>query len=334
MINHEHTGEEAVFTIADFSFESGERMRGLKVGYVTHGRLNAARDNAVLLMPETANTRHSADGYIGAGNALDPSRHFVIAVDAIGAGTSSSPQEGLGEAFPRYSIRDMVRAEHALIEALGVRRLRAVVGASMGAFQALEWSIHFPQAAERAVLLVPAARAGNVFRAVVRAMIETIRLDPAWNGGRYDAQPVAGLRAAGRIYYPWTVADAYLESLTPQALEAELGGTVERAAAWDAWALIRRYQASSDHDVSAPFGGNMAQALGRIRAALLVMPTSSDRLLGVHTAREIAGHVKRAEYAEIPSARGHLGWRAVQGAAETAFIADRVGRFLDQKVDS
>jgi homoserine O-acetyltransferase len=339
MINHEHAGprvpaadfvrgEEAVFTIADFGFESGERMRGLKVGYVTHGTLNAARDNAVLLAPGTANTRHSADGYIGTGNALDPSRHFIIAVDAIGAGTSSSPLDGLGEAFPCYSIRDMVRAEHALVESLGVKRLRAVVGASMGAFQALEWTIQFPQAAERAVLLVPAARAGNVFRAAVRAMIEAIRLDPAWNGGRYRAQPLAGLRAAGRIYYPWTVADAYLDSLAPQALEAELGGTVERSAAWDAWSLIRRYEASSAHDVAIPFGGDMARALGCIEAAVLVMPTSSDRLLGLQSAREIAAGVRRAEYVEVPSARGHLGWRAVKGAAETAFIAGRISRFL------
>jgi homoserine O-acetyltransferase len=303
-------------------------MRGLELGYVTHGRLNAARDNAILLAPGTANTRHSADGYIGSGNALDPARHFIIAVDAIGAGTSSKPQDGLGEAFPLYNIRDMVRSEHALVESLGVRRLKAVVGASMGAFQALEWAIQFPEAAARAVLLVPAARAGNVFRCVVRAMIETIQLDPSWNDGRYVSQPLAGLRAAGRLYYPWTVADAYLESLTPEALEAELRGTVERAAAWDAWTLIRRYQASSSHDVSRPFGGNLAQALARVQASVLVMPTSSDRLLGLETAREIARFVRRAEYAEVRSARGHLGWRAVEGAAETAFIIERVARFL------
>lgn len=328
-------GEEGVFAVGEFAFESGERLRELQVGYVTHGRLNAARDNAILLAPGTANTRHSADGYIGPGNALDPTRHFIIAVDAIGAGTSSKPQDGLGGAFPVYSIRDMVRAEHALVESLGIRRLKAVVGASMGAFQALEWAIQLPGAAARAVLLVPAARAGNVFRSAVRAMIDTIQLDPAWNDGRYAAQPIAGLRAAGRVYYPWTVADAYLESLTPEALETELNGTVERAVAWDAWNLIRRYQASAGHDVSLPFGGNMATALARVRAALLVMPTSSDRLLGLESAREIARHVRKAEYAEVPSARGHLGWRAVQGAGETRFIVERIARFLnDQEMDS
>jgi len=324
-------GDEGVFTIASFVFESGERMRDLKVGYVTHGTLNAAKDNAILLVPGTANTRHGADGYIGPGNALDPSRDFIIAVDAIGAGTSSNPKDGLGAEFPRYNIRDMVGAEHSLVTEFGVTRLKAVVGASMGAFQALEWAIHHPDEAERIVLLVPAARAGNIIQMVVKAMIELIQFDPDWNQGQYASQPLAGLRAAGRMYFPWTVTDAYLEQLTAQELEQELQGMAARAAAWDAWSFIRRYQASSSHDVSLPFGGELAQALARVRASTLIMPTATDRLLGVDTAREIARLVANAEYVEVPSAQGHLGWRAIKGAPETRLIADRIVRFLGEK---
>ncbi len=150
-------GDEGGCTLGDFRFESGETLQDLRIGYTTHGRLNAARDNAILLFPGTANTRHSADGYIGAGQAFDTTRDFVIATDAIGAGTSSQPADGLGGAFPRYNIRDMVRAQHALAtRAFGLTHLKAVAGASMGAFQALEWSILFPQMADRAMLLVPA----------------------------------------------------------------------------------------------------------------------------------------------------------------------------------
>jgi homoserine O-acetyltransferase len=323
-------GQEGVFIIPAFSFESSERMEDMKIGYVTHGKLNASRDNAILLVPGTANTRHSTDGYIGAGNALDPGRDFIIAVDAIGAGTSSTPADGLGAAFPRYNIRDMVRAEHELVkQAFGLTRLKAVAGASMGAFQALEWAIHFPDMAERIVLMVPAVRAGNIFKASVSAAIEIIALDPCWRGGHYTEQPVAGLRAAGRLYYPWTVADPYLEQLAPQTLERELQGTVERAAQWDAWTFIRRYQASASHDVSIPFGGDMARALAGVRAQTLVLPTSSDRLLGLQGARDIATHVRGAKYAEVPSARGHLGWRAVEGAPETRFIVEQIVQFLN-----
>ena len=325
-------GNEGCYSIDEFEFESGERLRDMKVGFVTHGRLNAARSNVILVPPGTANTRHSADGYIGAGNALDPSRDFIIAVDAIGAGTSSQPADGLGADFPRYTIRDMVRAEQALLtRAFALTQLKAVIGASMGAFQALEWAIHFPQMVRCAVLMVPASRAGRVFRTVVETATEVIALDPRWNGGLYVEQPVAGLRAAGRLYYPWTVTDAYLEQVAPEALEREIAGTVERAAQWDAWNFIRRYQASSSHDVSTPFAGNMPAALARVKAPTLVMPASTDRLLGVETAREIAAHVIGATYCEVPSARGHLGWRAVRGAAETRFITQRINDFLERE---
>ena len=193
-------GEEGSFTLPAFTFESAQTLPEMRVGYVTHGSLNAARDNAVLLLPGTANTRHSADGYIGPGKAFDSARDFVIAVDAIGAGTSSQPADGLGGDFPRYNIRDMVRVQQAFAErAFGLTRLKAVAGASMGAFQALEWAIHFPDLVEAAVLLVPAARAGQVFNAVVRIAGEVLMLDSHWTGQRYEEPPLAGLRAAGRL---------------------------------------------------------------------------------------------------------------------------------------
>jgi homoserine O-acetyltransferase len=323
-------GDEAVFSIPDFIFENGERLPEMKVGYVTHGRLNEARDNAILLLPGTANTRHSADGYIGGGRALDPTRDFIIAVDAIGAGTSSKPSDGLGAGFPRYSIRDMVRAQHALVtQALRLRRLKAVVGASMGAFQSLEWAIAHPEQVESTVLMVPAWRGGHICNTIVRSAIEVVALDPRWKGGHYTEQPLDGLRAAGRIYYPWTVTDAHLTQLSPEALEREIQATVDRAARWDAWDFVRRYQASAGHDVSVPFRGDLARALAHVKARTLLLPAATDRLLGLAAAHEIARHVRGARLAEVATARGHLGWRAVPNAPESAFITAEIIGFLN-----
>jgi len=322
-------GNEDSFVIPRFQFESGESLTNLKVGFVTHGTLNAAGDNAILISPGTANTRHSADGYIGPGKAFDTNRFFIIAVDGIGAGTSSKPQDGLMGDFPRYTVRDMVRAAHSLVtDEFNLSRLAAVAGASMGAFQSLEWGILFPNFPMRIVLLVPASATGNIMRCVVRNMIDVIQLDPEWNNGRYLAPPLRGLEAAGRLYFPWTVADTWLESLSPEMLELEIATTVHRAKAWDAWDLIRRYEASAAHDVAAPFGGDLAAALGKVRAPTLVMPSSTDRLLGVASSRAIARHVTHSEYAEISSERGHLGWRAIEGTPETVFINQRIKAFL------
>jgi homoserine O-acetyltransferase len=324
-------GHEGVYILPRFRFENGESLADMRVGYTTHGELNHKRDNAVLVVPGTGNTRHSFDGYIGPGKALDPSRYFIIAVDAIGAGTSSQPKDGLGSRFPRYSVRDMVHAQHAFLAAAfgaPLFPLRAVVGASMGAFQALEWAIHYPDCLRASVLIVPAARISNVFKTVAGQMADIVALDRRWNGGEYSEQPVDSLRAAGRFYYPWTVTDAFINSLSADTLARELAASGERFAVWDAWNLIRRYHASSSHDVAVPFAGDIARALANVRCGLLVMPTTTDRLLGVDAAREITEHVPHARYVEIPSACGHFGWRPIAGSSEAELISRETAAFL------
>ena len=323
--------EEKVYTLGAFAFESGERMDDMKVGYCAHGKLNAARDNTILVVPGTGGTRHSHDGYIGPGKAFDTDKYFVVAVDAIGGGTSSQPKDRLGTAFPRYTIRDMVRAQHELVaKELKVPRLRAVGGASMGSFQALEWAINHPEMVGGIVLMVPSARSQNLFKTTVKQMSDTIMLDRRWNDGRYTEQPIDGLRAAGLLYFPWIVTNAYIDSLDADALAREYKSSAASFETSDAWGVIRRYQASADHDVSKPFGGDMAKALGRIRAAVLVLPSSSDRLLGVEAAREIARHIPQAIYAEVPSNLGHRGWRPVEGTPEYVYTTPQIREFLDR----
>jgi homoserine O-acetyltransferase len=324
-------GVELAGDLPDFHFESGERLDRLTIGYTTHGSLNDARDNAILLMPGTANTRHSADGYIGPGQALDTDKYFIIASDGIGAGTSSRPSSGLARAFPRYSVHDMVTAQHRLVtEVLSLRSLKAVAGASMGAFQTLDWAVHYPTIARSGILMVPAAASGNIFRSIVTSLIQVIKGDPLWRDGDYTSPPRDGLRLAGQIYFPWTVADDFLQSLSPDELAREMSATIERSASWDAWDLIRRYEASSTFDVAARFGGKLPAALAQVQMPLLIMPTTTDRLLGVDGARTIARYVANATYREIESRRGHLGWRPVRGSLEMETITRHTRAFLEE----
>jgi len=136
---------EAVFSLGHFAFEDGGEIPDMKVGYVSWGTLNAAKSNAILLVPGTSGNRHSYDTHIGPGKTFDTDKYFVIGADPIGGGTSSQPKDGLGTAFPRYTIRDMVRAQHEMIaRGLGISHLLAVGGGSMGSFQTVEWGINFP----------------------------------------------------------------------------------------------------------------------------------------------------------------------------------------------
>lgn len=323
-------GAEGSQAIGAFEFESGERLPQLTIGFVTHGRLNAAADNAVLLLPGTTNTRHSADGYIGPGRAFDPAHHFIIAFEAIGAGTSSKPSDGLSERFPRYNIRDLVRAQHRVVcEHFGLSRL-AVAGSSMGAFQALEWAIGYPAMVHATVLIAPAARAGTVFRSVVGLIQEVLRLDPRWNQAAPDMRELVTLGTAIRMYFPWTVSDAYLERMPPPLIELEIQSAIARSAQWHPWDYVRRYQASASHDAAQPFGGDLQQALAQVRSRTLVLPMSSERLLGSGSGAELARLIPAARMVSVPTDRGHLGWRALDGGAETEVIDQKIAQFLKE----
>jgi homoserine O-acetyltransferase len=322
------TPVEGTFTIRNFTFESGETLDSLTIGYAMYGTLNAARDNLCLVMPGTSNLRHGTAEHVGPGRAYDTNRYCVVCTDAIGGGTSSKPADGLFDKFPRYTIRDMARAQYQLAAeglGLGSRQVALLAGASMGAFQTLEWLIHFPDSVKNAVLLVPAWKAGNTFLMATKRMFDIIALDPNWRGGQYHThvpliQPEAGQRTAGRHYFTWTVTDDYLETTPLNTLHDEAERAGNGFASWDAWSLLRRYQASSAHDVRTPFGGDLSKALARVKAHTLVLPCSQDRLLGLENAKEIAQGISTGHYAEVNSNKGHLAWRPSLGSPETIAI--------------
>lgn len=321
--------ELQIFNAYDFAFEDGSILPELRVAYETYGKLGAGRDNAILLLHGTSGNRHSFDAMIGPGKTFDTDKNFVITVDAIGGGDSSSPKDGLGQDFPRYTIRDMMAAQHALVtRGLELMTLRAVGGSSMGSFEALEWGIHHPEMVRSLILLVPSPKAEANFQLTVDLMTSVIALDPDWQGGRYTRNPVEGLRLAGMAYYPWTVSVPYLDRLPAAQLAKEIEDAARAFANWDANSLVLRYAASRAHDISGPFGGDLSAALAQITAPTLVLPSASDRLLGVGGARLIRDGVKQALYAEIPSDLGHRAARPAPETPEGEFIDCQIRAFL------
>jgi homoserine O-acetyltransferase len=321
--------ETQTFLAYDFEFENGAVLPELRVAYDTYGTLDAGRDNAILLVHSTSGNRHDFDAMIGPGKTFDTDKNFVITVDAIGGGDSSSPKDGLGQDFPRYTIRDMMRAQHALVtRGLELSTLRAVGGVSMGSFVSLEWGIHHPEMVRSLILLAPSPQADANFQLTVDLMTSVIALDPEWEGGRYTHNPVEGLRLAGILYYPWVVSATYVDRLPSKQLAREQEEAARSFANWDANSLVLRYAASRAHDVSAPFGGDMRAALAQITAPTLILPSVSDRLLGLDGARRIRDGIKQASYAEIRSDLGHRAARAVPGAPEGEFIDGQIRVFL------
>jgi homoserine O-acetyltransferase len=322
---------EAVYPIGKFTFENGGEIPDMRVGYVTWGTLNAAKSNAILLVPGTSGGRLSYAGHVGPGKTFDTTKYFVIGADPIGGGTSSSPKDGLGPAFPKYTIRDMVRAQHEMItKGLGITKLYAVGGGSMGSFQTVEWGINFPDAMGGLIMIVPAARSDHHFAAVVDAFEAMITLDPKYQGGKYTENPVEGIRRAALIYFPWTASDEYLISLDEAAYEAGKKAAGEAwVKVWDANSMLSRYMASRNFDASAPFGGDMMKALGQIKAPALMLPSMTDRTIPGYLTRELYRGLRgRVVYAEIPSIRGHSAGGLPEGTAEYAYVSEKIKTFL------
>jgi homoserine O-acetyltransferase len=324
--------EEGVYVIPRFTFEAGGALDNMKVGYVTFGKLNAAKDNAILVIPGASGGRHSSDNQIGPGKTFDTDKYFVIGVDPIGGGTSSSPKDGLGTAFPKYNIRDAVRAQHEFItKGLGLTSVYAVAGPSLGAFQGIEWGVTYPGFMKGLILWVPGARSDRQIHAIVDAITAVIALDPAYKGGAYTENPVEGIKRAGMVYFPWLFSEEYLNGLVKDEEfdKAKIAFGEGWAKVWDANSMLSRYAAARAHDVSVPYGGDMRKALARVTAKVLVMPSMTDRTVPVSLAREMYRGLPNAIWQEIPSIKGHLACCQPPGTTEYAYVSERTKAFLD-----
>lgn len=325
--------QEQVYTLAHFSFEGGGQLDGMKVSYATWGQRSPADDNVIVLVPATSGVKNWAASHIGPGKAFDTDRWFIVSIDAIGGGGSSQPRDGLGSRFPRYNIRDMVRAQHALLtDGLKLKGVAAVAGGSSGAYQALEWGVMYPGYARGLVLYSGTARADRHVKAIVDSIVATLSLDAAYAAG--TAAPPGGdaVRRAAVVYFPWLGSDAMFEAMPSDEAfaKAQAGFAESWARQWDATGLAWRYQSSRLHDVSAPYGSDMARALGRVTGQVLALNVSSDRTHPLPSSQAMVRGLAHAKVTEalLDSPRGHVAIFSGPGSPEYAFVESRTKAFL------
>jgi homoserine O-acetyltransferase/O-succinyltransferase len=242
----------------------------------------------------------------GPGQPLDARRHYIILPDAIGAGRSSKPSDGLRTRFPRYNYDDLVRAQYRLVtEHLGVRHLRLVMGNSAGGMQTWLWGEMYPDIMDALLPLasLPVAMAGRNWM-LRRILIDAIKNDPEYNGGNYTAQP-RGLRAALVSFGLATSGGTralYEAAPTRDAADRLVDARLAQAGTADANDVIYQYDSSRDYDPS--------PQLERITAAVLAINSEDDERNPAELKlleREIA-RVKRGRAVIIPTSaatRGH-----------------------------
>ena len=356
--------------------ELGGQIGPVDVEYETYGELSAAKDNAVLILHALSGDAHVAgwdknaeasgrawrtrkpgwwDTMIGPGKPLDTKKYFVIGANFLGScygttGPSSlNPATGkpYGLAFPLVTVGDWVKLQAQLLDKLGIPRLLAVVGGSLGGQQALEWGLAFPQRVEKCIVLAASARLsaqGLAFNAVGRYSILN---DPHFQGGDYYGarQPNSGLAAARMLaHITYLSEEGMHEKFGRRASERKAGFGVEFEVEsylnYQGRSFVERFDANSYlyisramdyYDAAAQWGGgDLVTACQRLKSEVMVVSFSSDWLYPPAHCRDLALAFSRngrtVTYVEVPSRYGHDAF-----LVETKPVGDLLRNFLSKR---
>lgn len=342
------TAQKAAFD-QPIRLRGGAELPAFEIAYETYGTLNAARSNAVLVC-HALNASHHVAGYyendkanvgwwdnlVGPGKPLDTSRFFVVGSNYLGscfgstgpASTNPATGKPWGADFPVVTVEDWVEAQRRLADHLGIERFAAVIGGSLGAMQALQWTLSYPERVRHAIVIAAAAKLtpqNIAFNEVARQAIMT---DPDFHGGHYyekNVVPVRGLRIARMI--------GHITYLSGEAMAEKFGRLLRRGALgfdfdtdfevesylryqgdkfstyFDANTYLRITKALDYYDPASDFGGDLTKALARARAAFLVVSFKSDWRFTPARSREMVRALldnrRIVSYLELDAPGGH-----------------------------
>ncbi|GAB3664751.1 alpha/beta fold hydrolase [Nocardioides korecus] len=347
----EMQGDHELVGLGRFELEEGGVIEDLQLAVATYGTLNEAKDN-VVLVPTWFSGTHATwwQVYIGEGRALDPSRYFIVVVNQIGNGMSTSPHTTSDASiamsrFPHVRIGDDVRAQEQLLrEHFGVERLALVVGASMGAQQTWEWAVRFPDKVLRAAPIAGTAQTTPHDFLFVHALMEAITSDPGWAGGEYAAHTdvAAGLARHADI---WAVM-----GLTTDFWKSEFWRGIDPVVEGLGWSTFEEFQQNFSRllftmmdpnalltmgwkwqrgDVARHTDGDLAAALGRVTAKTFVMPIETDMFFPPRDCEAEQRLTPGSELRVLPTIAGHWG---LFGFEQT--YLDAVDQHLRELLDS
>jgi homoserine O-acetyltransferase/O-succinyltransferase len=358
--------EKKTFELPRYETVEGDTIKNVRIGWEAAGTLNGDKSNAVLITHFFSGTSHAFgkysasdagagywDGIIGPGKPIDTSKYYVISSDTLVNFNAKAPNvvttgpatinpdtgKPYGMTFPVVSIKDFVRVQKALIDSLGITRLR-VVGASMGGLQAYEWAASYPDMVERIVAAISTPAADLYLTAWLGAWAEPVRLDPKWNGGDYYGrdEPLAGIRTGLKVatlhafHYEWAdkafhggPAEAGKDPKTALAnrfkVETELEDLIaQRAAVVDANQFL--YLVKANQLASAD--------ISRIKAPVLAIATPTDALFPparvAQAVEKIAANGIPVETVQLTGPNGH--WNGVLAIAQAS---EKIRAFLERK---
>ena len=286
---------------------AASRSPAAVIGYRTWGKLNAQRSNAILFPTWFSGRSSNIEPSVGAESLVDPAKYFLIVVDALGDGVSSSPSTSAtqhGREFPAITIKDMVNAEYRLAtEALHLTHLHAVMGISMGGMQTFEWMVDYPDFMDVAIPIVGSPRLTGYDLLLWYNEESALKSDPAWQGGHYTKSPPLGAVQAIHQMNLTTPAN-YARTHPPDKFFADyVEYQTKGILPFDANDWLAQLDAMIHHDVA--HGGKMEDAAKRVKAKVLVVSAAQDHMVNPKPALDFAALIG-AKTLVLDSDCGHL----------------------------
>lgn len=322
-------GAQQFASFGNFKLRSGEVIHDFRLGYRTLGRLAADKSNAILWPTWLGGASADILQFIGPGKVVDTGKYFVVLVDAIGNGISTSPSNSQSQAlmkFPNFTIPDMVEAEHRLVtDVLHLSHLRAVMGISMGGMQTFGWALAYPDFMDLAIPMAGSPQSTAFDKLLWTAEIDAIELDPAWNHGHPTGPLTRGFALKAELDSMTLTSPTYrVAHTTAGEFEAFIADLKEKASGDGGTASdqIRQRQAIIALDLPRDFGGSMEQAAKKVRARVLVIVSPQDHHVNPIPALQFAA-AAGAPVLTLDSACGHLSFSCLSlGPTVARFLAD------------
>lgn len=365
--------EKQRLTVNDFETTSGEILPKIQIGWEAYGKLNQSKSNAILIPHYFLGTSHAAgkydesdkypgywDSIIGPDKALDTNKYYVISSDTLANTNVKDPRvfttgpasidpktnKPYGITFPVLTIRDFVNAQHALIKSLGITKLHAVAGTSMGAIQTLEWSTAYPDMVPRIVVVTGMAEADSLAIAELEKWAIPIKDDPNWNKGDYygGKEPIDGLVKAMRSITMIGHHGHILDRRFKDKMNDDLGPRtsiledfkiniwLSKSSAYFAGKADANhvlYYVRANQLFRLGHKATLAEGIKPIKAKILLLPSKNDMLFPLYHMKTLYTQMliqkKDVTYDEIEGPWGHL-----DGIYAVATKADIIKKFIDE----
>ncbi len=357
--------EKKTFEMPSYTTVGGQTIKNVKIGWQSAGTLNADKSNAILITHFFSGTSHAfgkykadekAAGYwdaiIGPGKAIDTNKYYVISSDTlvnlspkapvVTTGPASiNPDTGkpYGMSFPLVTMRDFVNVQKALIESLGIKKLKAVAGASMGGLQVYEWAAGYPEMVEKIIPVIAAAEPGAYLTGWLNVWAAPIMIDPKWNGGDYYGKeaPNDGLAAALKIVTlhanQWQWAEKAF-GLAPaedgKSPASAMNAKFKIEAVLDAAGKARAAASDANHFLYlVKANQTYAADISKIKAPTLMIYAPSDLVFTAEIveqgAKKIAANGTPVQTVKLEGPNGHL-----LGVVAVSQAKDQIAAFLEK----